>query len=408
MNTNFVLLNNINAGFDQVRDTEFLNHVTKLCGQENFRPKLDHIKERLTKDVAEIESFAKVVVIGGTNGKGETSHCLRQLLTEDGFSVLMWTSPHVLSIRERFVINDSVASYDELSQVASISEKRFADEGLSFYEFLFVSFIELVRIKRPDYVILEVGLGGRFDAVNIFTEPLTLLTSISRDHTKILGHKLKDILFEKYGITRNGTKLISGIDQSFLKDTLTSWCARDQIELIQITGDSYIERNRKMALEAFSILTGKTRALLSVSWQCTKGRFETIRVAERDFIFVGAHNIDGHRKLLELLNFSRQNNCSTNVSDTVMLLSFSTGREDQVEDILSLYKSYPCLFESVFVTSFSGDRSMEKEIIEKLNSLFDFESNWNNFFDDKYKNKTIYISGSYYFIAAFQLFILSR
>ena len=408
MNNYSVLIDNINNFFDEERDQRILGHITKVCGAENFRPHLEHLKKNLANLVDEIESFSQIVVVGGTNGKGETSHCLRQLLGENNSHVMMWTSPHVLSIRERFVKANSVISYEELESIIRIVEDQYLDLDLSFYEFLFVCFLQWVKINRPEYIILEVGLGGRFDGVNIFSDPLALITSISRDHTRILGSKLKDILFEKYGIIRNHSKLITAVNQNFLRELLKSWCTRDEVELIEVSGTSYVERNRKMAAIAFYQLTGVKRQIDTVNWQCTKGRFESIKHDDREFIFVGAHNIDGHRKLLELLNFSRQNTCIGNDTLGLMMLSFSIGREDQVEEILSLYNSYPCLFDEVLVTSFSNDRAMERETIEKLNSLFEFESNWNNLFDDKYKNKKIYISGSYYFIAAFQLFLLSK
>lgn len=394
---------NINTLYEKTQEERILNRIISLAGKEGFRPKLDHLKQILAEDVKKIESAGtKIVVIAGTNGKGGTTHALKYLLEREGKTVSCWTSPHVMTILERMVINSENISYEQLDESIDTLCDLIKSEGLSFYELLFTVFVKAVSSSPSEYLLLEVGLGGRFDAVNIFSNPLTAITSISRDHTQILGNKLKDILFEKYGVSRFGGRLLSCVEQDTLKDILRDWTKRDQINFSQLDLDdsmSYQQRNRELAKALFFELCQK-EAQAPFDWPVSKGRREKVTFRDRDFIFIGAHNLDGHRKMLKMLKDEEV------VSrDDVLVLSFSTGREDQVSKILNLYKTYPCLFSYKFVTSFEGERSIEKDfLIEQLQDGFEFMSEWNELLDDKYKNKKIIISGSYFFISEVQKF----
>jgi dihydrofolate synthase/folylpolyglutamate synthase len=378
-----------------------MNRLISVTGIEGFRPKLEHIRELLSKEVKEIEeSGTKVVVIGGTNGKGGTSHALRYLLEKEGKKVSLWTSPHVLSILERFIIDSEYLSYDELEGLLDECESVIRENHLSFYEALVLILLKKVAKTNSDYLILEVGLGGRFDAVNIFTNPLCAITSISLDHTEILGNSLKEILFEKYGITRIGGKLYSHVEQKFLQESLVQWCERDHIDFVQLEDDdyaSYEKRNQKLALALYKELEHRD-ALPPFEWPRTKGRREKVTFRSRDFIFIGAHNLDGHRKMLKMLKDE-----AIASKDDILVMSFSTGREEQIDKILSLYKTYPCLFSSKYMTSFESIRAISKSFLHsKVNDEYSYLEDWNTLLDDKYKNRKIIVTGSYFFIAEIQ------
>jgi dihydrofolate synthase/folylpolyglutamate synthase len=394
---------NINDLYNKTSEDDLLNKIISLAGKEGYRPKLDHLKSLLAQDVQKIESKGiKVVVIAGTNGKGGTTHALRYLLERDSKNVSVWTSPHVMTILERMVIGSANISYEQLSNAIDEHTELIKREGLSFYELLLYVFIKEVANSNSDYLLLEVGLGGRFDAVNIFSNPLTAITSISRDHTQILGNKLKDILFEKYGVTRQGGTLYSAVEQKSLQETLKLWTKRDNIQFTQLSLNdslSYEMRNRSLAQELYSELCQKP-ASPPFQWPMSKGRREKVTFRDRDFIFIGAHNLDGHRKMLKML---KDEEVVSN--DDVLVLSFSTGREDQVSQILDLYRSYPCLFSHKFITSFDGERSIPGDFLkEKTGDGFEFMSEWNDLLDDKYRSKKIIISGSYFFISEVQKF----
>lgn len=398
----------INNDFCNTTEAVLMSQIESLCGLENYRPNLEFIKNFLGDKIQQIQNQSKIVVIGGTNGKGETTHCLRQLCYEDEKNVAMWTSPHVLSIRERFIHNDSPISYSKLTELVARVSQDLGQTRLSYYEFLLCVFLYWAQELNVEIILLEVGLGGRFDGVNLFNNPLTVITSISRDHTKILGNNLKDILNEKYGITRNGGELISGIDQDYLKDLLKQWCHRDNITLDFVESLNYRESNQKMAALAFEKLWNKD-AKIPITWEVTKGRFEVIVHGGVEFCFVGAHNIDGHRKLLELLNKKGQNTCDgKNLDYGQCVLSFSTGREDQALDIINLYKQYPCVFKKIILTYFKDQRAMDKNFIKSLQTedgRIEFIEEWNKIFNGSYKK--VFITGSYYFIGALQRHLFS-
>ncbi len=377
--------------------------VQKLCGHESFRPKLEHLKSFLLSDVEKIESQCKgIIVISGTNGKGETAHALKDLFIHKGQSVAMWTSPHVIDISERFYFSKDNLSHEELLKTIEEYKSFATREKLSFYEFLFFVFIKLAVKRYADYLILEVGLGGRFDGVNIFTNPLCLMTSISKDHVAILGDDLKSILFEKYGITRLEGQLISHVEQKFLQRLLVEWTDRDGINFEQLTTeDDYSKKNRHLALRAFQKFYPDIQIEIDqFRWGVSKGRRERVTINDRTFIFIGAHNLDGHRKMLDSLY-------QDDKRSSLFVLSFSTGREYDLDDILNLYQKYPCVSDEVFLTSFQGPRAIGEDLIKAKAKKFDLEilENWKVLFDDQYQGKDIYITGSYFFIGEFQQFI---
>ncbi|OIQ16361.1 MAG: hypothetical protein BM556_14545 [Bacteriovorax sp. MedPE-SWde] len=391
----------INKLYDQIKEEKLMADLISLAGKEGFRPRLEHLKDLLSAEISKIESSGcEVVVIAGTNGKGEAAHGLKYLLEESGSSVSLWSSPHVLTILERLYINGHYLSYERLEGLFNQDKSTISEEGLSFYEMLFYIFLKECANDISDFIILEVGLGGRFDGVNVFNNPLTAITSISLDHTQILGNTLKKILFEKYGVTRNGGRLISSVEQKHLNETLTTWCERDSISLDILkfkNNENYSQRNQRMSLELFKELTGECFNG-ELRWPLTKGRRERVTFHNRDFIFIGAHNLDGHRKMLQMIKDEDEAS-----KDDVLVLSFSTGREDQIKSILDLYQTYPCLFTSKYLTAFSGERSICSDDLKSyLKEGYDFLEDWNYLLNDQYKNKKIYITGSYFFISEVQ------
>ncbi|WP_419168573.1 hypothetical protein [Halobacteriovorax sp.] len=407
----------------------FLTRLINLCGKENFRPKLDHIRSYLSLDRKAIEEKSKVIIIGGTNGKGETSHCLNALLNSEGLKSCLWTSPHVNSITERFRYCSSNISIEELIELLDKYEEDIIRLQLSFYEALFVLFIKYAVSLDIEYLILEVGLGGRFDATNIFTKPVAAITSIGLDHTQILGSTLKEILFEKYGITRISGRLFENIEQKFLKDILCNWCDRDSINCTSVSNESETDfqvRNRQMAMALFSHITGITNINDDFKWPITPGRGDHIDFGEFEFTFFGAHNLLGHQKLLQSLN-------DTNKVQYDVLISFSSGRQDQIKSILKLYKTYPCIVKSVNILEFQHERALSSAQIKKELQSETKVYEMHNFLDtilgineeiesNKYsasstadmsqniqlQTRNILVVGSYYFIADMQKYFNIR
>lgn len=157
----------------------------------------------------------RIVHVAGTNGKGSVCAFLSSILREAGHSVAMFTSPHLLSIRERFNFNGNDVE-DELFLLAfgkvrdAIGDfNRIGAGHPSYFEFLFLMFMVMVKESPCDFVILETGLGGRLDATNCVEHPLlTVITSISLDHMEYLGDTVEKIAGEKAGIMKRRTPVV--------------------------------------------------------------------------------------------------------------------------------------------------------------------------------------------------------
>lgn len=156
----------------------------------------------------------KTIHVGGTNGKGSTSHMLAAILQQAGYKTGLYTSPHLKDFRERIRING------EMIPEAFVTD--FVEEQQDIMEFLQPSFFEVTVAMafsyfakaEVDIAIIEVGLGGRIDSTNIITPELSVITNISLDHTNILGTTLPEIATEKAGIIKKDLPVVIGETQS--------------------------------------------------------------------------------------------------------------------------------------------------------------------------------------------------
>jgi len=123
--------------------------IEELTGKENFRPKLDSLKEKISLNIS---SKTKVIIIGGTNGKGETCFRLEQMFSELGRKVVSFSSPHLKCASERFKYNGEAISKDDFFEL--IESYKLEAEGLSFYEFTFLLFTKWIQKMDLDYIIL--------------------------------------------------------------------------------------------------------------------------------------------------------------------------------------------------------------------------------------------------------------
>ena len=142
------------------------------------------------------------ITVAGTNGKGTCAHALQALLLAAGYSVGLYTSPHLIRINERIIINGSAVDDKHILNAFSVIEKARGNISLSYFEFLTLTALWLFRESKIDWQILEVGLGGRLDAVNVVNADACVITSIGLDHTEWLGDTREQIAFEKAGVAR--------------------------------------------------------------------------------------------------------------------------------------------------------------------------------------------------------------
>lgn len=152
----------------------------------------------------------QVVVVSGTNGKGSTIALIEAGLLSMGLEVGTYTSPHIHSYNERVKINSKPVSDEKLVTAFSHVEEARADIPLTYFEFGTLAAFDILFTADLDVLILEIGLGGRLDAVNIVDSDLAIITSVALDHTDWLGASIEGIGFEKAGVLRANTPALFG------------------------------------------------------------------------------------------------------------------------------------------------------------------------------------------------------
>lgn len=152
----------------------------------------------------------KCIHVGGTNGKGSTSHILASILQESGYKTGLYTSPHLKDFRERIRINGIMIPKEEVVSFIESHRHFFEDNDLSFFEMTVGLCFWYLAKEKVDFAIIEVGLGGRLDATNIITPILSVITNIGLDHTQFLGNTLELIAFEKAGIIKTEIPVVIG------------------------------------------------------------------------------------------------------------------------------------------------------------------------------------------------------
>ncbi|WP_157729942.1 bifunctional folylpolyglutamate synthase/dihydrofolate synthase [Bacterioplanes sanyensis] len=150
------------------------------------------------------------ILVGGTNGKGTTSALMAALLRVQGLSVGVYSSPHLQRYNERIAVNGEYISDDDLVESLQRVEVARGDVGLTYFEFGTLSALEYFSRLSLDVCVLEIGLGGRLDAVNVADADLTIVTSIGLDHQAWLGDTLEQIAYEKCAIARPGRPFVCG------------------------------------------------------------------------------------------------------------------------------------------------------------------------------------------------------
>jgi dihydrofolate synthase / folylpolyglutamate synthase len=182
----------------------------------------------------------RIVHIAGSKGKGSTSAMLGSILQQQGYRVGLFTSPHLIAVEERIQVNQQPIANDELAsllaEIRAAASASFLQE-LTFFEIgTALGFLYFVR-RRVDFAIVEVGLGGRFDSTNVCDPRLSIITSISFDHTQLLGNTLGKIAFEKAGIIKPGRPTISGVRNLEARQVIETICRQRGSPLLQIDVD---------------------------------------------------------------------------------------------------------------------------------------------------------------------------
>jgi len=374
-------------------------------GQEQMNPGLDRIKLTL-KDIFPELNKLRIVIIAGTNGKGETTLRLSELLKSHQYCT--WTSPHITRLTERFRSEEGEIEQQVLEKLIlechqKVEEHQFK---LSYYEFLFFVFCTWAQTKSPEFLLLEVGLGGRLDAVNVLDAEIVLLPSISRDHQEILGRRYDQILKEKLGTLRPSTSFIHFLDRKYLIERARSMA--DSVgartislnDTLNIPDFDFSRRNLALATAAFCQLFGQDFS--QNEWNLVPGlenRGEVVK-GSNEWFFYGSHNVDGMRKLIQFLH-SETYNFKRSRFDTVIAAFSKRDSSDLKVMMRMLSKSG---LGNVVVTTFDHPKAATVVEIEKLSREegLSFVKDIENYVHGQNKNQRMLVTGSYYFLGYFK------
>ncbi len=184
---------------------DWLTHCERLHPQS-----IDLGLERV-RQVAErmaIHFDCPVITVAGTNGKGSTCAMLEAIALQAGYRTGVYTSPHLVHFEERLRLHGEIVDAADLIAGFESVERARGDISLTYFEFSTLAILDVMARAKPDVAILEVGLGGRLDAVNIIDPDCAVITSIALDHMELLGPDRESIGFEKAGIMRAGRPVI--------------------------------------------------------------------------------------------------------------------------------------------------------------------------------------------------------
>ncbi|MCX7816607.1 MAG: bifunctional folylpolyglutamate synthase/dihydrofolate synthase [Syntrophales bacterium] len=276
------------------------------------------------------------VLIGGTNGKGSIASLMTSVLRQEGYQVGLYTSPHLEDIRERIKINGEDISQDDFTACVELVCDADSERSLSYFEFLtacaFVHFFH----EKVDIAVVEVGMGGRFDATNVLNPLVSVISNVFSEHREFLGRTIAQIAREKAGIIKQGGVCVTSTNQRQVVEIFERICREKDSSFFRVgrdfkyrcfkdgsfhywglhrsfknlycslTGDHQV-RNAVTALGALEILAeregfvlserGIREGLIGTFWP---GRLESFQT-DLSFILDGAHNPAGIRALCRYL-----------------------------------------------------------------------------------------------------------
>ena len=284
-------------------------------GGDSYKPGLSRIKNFL-KFLGYPQSNLKLIHVGGTNGKGSTSHMISSILQEFNKRVGLFTSPHMFDFRERIKVNSNKIEKKFVIDFVEKNKDYFLSKKNSFFEISFAMAISYFKIQKIDYAVIEVGLGGRLDATNVIQPLISVITNIGYDHTKFLGNKITSIANEKAGIIKKNTPVLIGeknpeTDKVFIekakRESSKIFFAEDFLSIDSELGldVNYQKKNKNTAHAALQILFKNKismevfrKGILNVRENTSlKGRWE--KVSNKPLIIADVgHNEEGFKEVV--------------------------------------------------------------------------------------------------------------
>lgn len=385
---------------------------------------LENIKT-LCKEMGEPQKDYKVIHIAGTNGKGSTSTTIETILLEAGYRVGKYTSPHILKFNERIRANGQDITDEDIVKYYQLVKDIVAKTGLrpTFFEMTTAMMFKYFSDLKLDYVVLETGMGGRFDATNVCEADICVITNVGLDHIEYLGDTIYKIAKEKAGIIKNCSKVIvADSNPEFLKaiseekaeiinvlekykDARMKLDFKGFVTRIEIGEESYDfslfgDYQFKNFLTAYEMVTelGIDREIIKkackkVVWQC---RFE--RYLEKPLVILdGAHNEDGMRELCKIIEQGYR-------SDEVVIIT-SILKDKDVKHMLKLMRK---ISDNIVFTSLednprgtTGEKILE-QLEEKRGCLVENDMKKAYEIAKNLNKKIIVVCGSFYTLSKFK------
>ncbi len=382
----------------------------------------------------------KIIHIAGTNGKGSTATFLENIFFAGGYSVAKFTSPHILKFNERILINKKMISGEDVVKYYEVVMDILEKNSLQINFFEITTFMALLYFeeKNPDFIFLETGLGGRYDATNVVNSTIAVITNISFDHVSLLGNSLDKIADRKAGIIKDGQLCIYAqnlpeLENAVKKETDNSINVLKKYENLQVKLDTKNYKTIVKILEnenfekIFTLpLFGKFQAnnfliayeiakIYGISDEVIQKGLDKISLAGRFEIFSQnpatildvAHNDDSVRVLVENLDELFKNN------EVIFILSILSTKDitNIFEKILE--RNYKIFITSLKDVTYGLSASEIKKNLENSNILTNniiFEDNileaYNQakqmVLEKNSRYKAIVVCGSFYEIAKFK------
>ena len=375
--------------------------------------------EALAEWIENPEKRFSSIHVAGTNGKGSVCAMLESIYRSNDYKTGLFTSPHLIQLNERIQVNRipitdlNLATY--INELRSQCDERFsADNYPSFFEFMAAIAFQYFAKEAVDIAIIETGLGGRLDATNILIPELSIITSIGKDHTDILGETIEAITREKAGIIKPKIPILMGnlpdISKSIIKDkahdlkskcyTLENYQSTHTLPSTNLEG-TYQKQNAALAVYATEIVSQRfpiknTDGINQVEW---KGRWQKLKLNKQTIILDSTHNAEACLQLEE--------NLSKHIAKSGKKPIIVTGilGNERAQDIIPLLSQNA---HSLYLVEPKQPRSCSPEtlvsLIPKSQNAPTFSSRLENLFSKDCchigdENDTILITGSIYLIA---------
>lgn len=388
----------------------------QVIGSKAYKPTLDNTK-KLLAILGNPQDNLQMVHVAGSNGKGSTCSIMASALTEAGYTVGLFTSPHIEDYTERIRINgDPIDQQSVIDFIETIQRTKF-DFDPSFFEMTFALALKHFTSKYCDIAIIETGLGGRLDATNIITPLLSVITNISLEHTHILGDTLELIAAEKAGIIKQDVPIITSEKkpsiQAIFRDKAKALnanfsLANQHFEVppdFPLLGD-YQKENFKLAKSALNKLNGIgfsinddhiQQGLKHINKNTGyKARLQIWKNEPLTILDV-SHNPDGIKNTLETIQ---------EINKGALHIVYGTSSDKNISSILNEFPNEA----HFYLTEFSNPRSAK--IDQLKNALSGKNVNSSAFFSDAKialknaqniakQSDTILLIGSFFLVSDF-------